>query len=68
MIQGQDFTVSYTLTVDADSFILSVAIAASDKMLVVFIYASNVFQNNVISDPNKRVYITLPTIYFEWFR
>ena len=31
MIQGQDFTVSYAPTVDADSFILSIALVASDK-------------------------------------
>ena len=53
---------------DTDSFRLTIVIAASDKMIVVFIAASNAFQTNVISEPNKRVYITLPTIYFDWFR
>ena len=53
---------------DTDSFRLTIAIAASDKMIVVFIAASNAFQTNVMSDPNKRVYITLPTIYFDCFR
>ena len=68
MIQGQDFTVSYAPTVVADSFRLSIALAASDNMIIVFIDASNAFQTNVISDPNKRIYITLPTMYLEWFR
>ena len=36
-------------------------------MILVFIDASNSFQTNVISDPNKRVYITLPTMYLDWF-
>ena len=54
MIQGQDFTVSYALTVDADSFRLSITIAALDKMIVVFIDASNAFQTHAILDPNKR--------------
>ena len=37
-------------------------------MIIVFIDASNVFQTNVILDPKKRIYITLPTMYLEWFR
>ena len=68
MIQGQDFKVSYAPTVDADSFRLSIALAVSDEMIIVFIDASNAFQTNVISDPNKRIYITLPTMYLEWFQ
>ena len=66
MIQEQDFTVSYAPTVDEESFRLSIAITASDERIVVFIGASNAFQTNVISDPNKRVYITLPTMYLEY--
>ena len=67
IIQGQDFTVSYALTVDANSFRLAIAIAASDEMILVFIDASNAYQTNVISDPNKRVCITLTTVYLDWF-
>ena len=65
MVQGQDFTVSYAPAVDADSFRLAISIVASDEIILVFIDASNAFQTNVISDPNKRVYITLPTMYLE---
>ena len=65
MIQGVDFTSSYSPTVDADSFRLSMNIAASEKMIIVFIDASNASQTNVISDPRKRVYVTLPTMYLE---
>ena len=36
-------------------------------MIVVFIDASNAFQTDIISDP-KQVYVTLPTMYPEWFR
>ena len=68
MVQGQDFTVSYAPTVDADSFRLSLNISASDDMVVVFIDASNDFQTDVISDPNKRIYVTLHTMNMEWFR
>ena len=67
MIQGQDYTVSYAPTVDVDSFRLTSIISASDDIVVVFIDTSNVFQTNVISDPNKRVYIILSTIHFDWF-
>ena len=35
MIQGVDFTSSYSPTVDADSFRLSVNVAASQKMIIV---------------------------------
>ena len=63
MIQGIDFIESYAPTVDTDSFILSLNIAASDDITVAFIDASNEFQTNVISDPNKRVYITPPNMY-----
>ena len=66
--QGQNFTVLYALTVDAGSFRLTIAILASDEMILVFIDASNAIQKNVISDPNKRVYIILPTMYLDWFR
>ena len=68
MVQGLDFSVSYAPTVDAYLFRLSLNIAVSDGMIMVFINTSNAFQTNVISDPKKRVYTTLPTIYLEWFR
>ena len=68
MRQGQDFAVSYAPTVDVDSFRLLIAIAASDEMIVVVIDASNAFQTNIISDPNKRIFIALPIMHIEWFR
>ena len=45
-----------------------IAITAGDKMIIVFIDASNAFQTNVISDPRRRVYVSLPTMYLEWFK
>lgn len=68
MIQGLYFTVSYDPTVDTDVFRLSLNIAASGKIIVVFINASNAFQINATSDPIKRVCITLPVMDLEWFR
>ena len=68
MVQGVYYIISYVSTVNADSFRLSLNIAASDNMIVVFINTSSAFQTNVISDPKKRVYITLPTMYLEGFR
>ena len=68
MIQGQDFAVSYAPTVDVYLFRLLIAIVASDEMIAVVIDASNAFQTNIISDPNKRIYITLPTMHIEWIR
>ena len=54
MVQGLDYKVSYAPTVDTNSFRLSLNIAASDDMMVVFINASNTFQTNLISDSKKR--------------
>ena len=68
MVQGKDYFISYAPTVDSDSFRLMIAIAAGDKMIIVFIDASNAFQTNVISDPNERVFLSLPTMYLDWFR
>ena len=68
MVQGRDYTTSYAPIVDADSFRLSLNIAASDEMIVVFVDASNTFQTHLILDPKKRLYITLPKMRLEWFR
>ena len=68
MIHGLDFIVSYAPTCDVDLFKLSLNIAASDGMIAVYIDASNAYQTNFISDPKKQVYITIPTMYLEWFR
>ena len=37
-------------------------------MIITFIDASNAFQTNVIEDPQKRVYVSLPMRYLEWFQ
>jgi len=67
-VQGLYYSTSYAPTVDTCSFRLILNIAASDGMTMVFIDASNTFQTNVISDPKKIIYITLATMYLEWFR
>ena len=36
-------------------------------MLVFFIDASNTFQTNVITNPSKRHYVGLPSLYLQWF-
>lgn len=61
IMQGLDFVVSYTLTVDTSPFRLSICIAASDEIIVVFIDKSKTFQTNSISDPKKRAYIMIST-------
>ena len=55
MVHGLDYTTSYAPTIDAYLFILSLNIAASDEMIVVFVDVSNEFQTNLISDSKKRV-------------
>ena len=36
-------------------------------MKLILTYASNVFQNTAILDPKKSEYVTLPTLYLDWF-
>ena len=65
MIWGLYVILSYEPTCDADSFRLSLNIVLWDGLIVVCIDASNEFQTNVISDPKKRGYITIPAMYLE---
>ena len=53
MVQGVDFSISYTPTVNSDSLRLIIIIAASKGKNIIFIDASNTFQKKIISDPNK---------------
>ena len=45
-----------------------IAIAASDNLTLVLFDVSNSFQTNVVSDPKRRVYVSIPTSYLEWFK
>ena len=47
---------------------LIIEIASSEGISIIFINASNVFQTNIISNPKKRVYVSLLNLYLEWFR
>ena len=62
MAQWVDFSISYAPMVASDLLRLIITIASSEGMSIIFIDASNTFQKNVISDPKKRVYISLPTL------
>ena len=68
MEEGIHYEDSYSPTCQGFSFRLSVNVAAIQNMILFFIDASNAFQTNVISDPHKRHYVGLPTLYMEWYR
>ena len=65
-LEGIDFEVSFALAADTDSLRLMISIPISEGMIFVFIDASNVFQTIIISNPSKRNYIILLTMYMEW--
>ena len=43
-------------------------VAVAHNMTLHFVDASNAFQTNVISDPSKRHYVGLPTLYLAWYK
>ena len=67
-LEGIDFEVSFAPVADADSLRFMITIATSEGMIFIFIDASNAFQTNIISDPKKRHYISIPTMYMEWIK
>ena len=67
-LEGIDFEVSFAPVADADSLRFMIALATSEGMIFIFIDASNAFQTNIISNPAKRHYISIPTMYMEWIK
>ena len=63
MAREVKFNVSYTPTVDWDSFRIIIVIAESLGMILIFIGVSNAFQTNFISDLRKIVYVSLTNLY-----
>lgn len=63
-----DFTESYSPVGFIDSIHLILALSASLCYTLHVLDISNAFQNGVIFDPEKRVYLFLPPFYLDWFR
>ena len=67
MTEGVDFKKLYLSTTGSDLFRMTIELSALEKMILYFIGAANAFQTNMISDHNKRHYVSLPSLYKEWF-
>ena len=68
MVERIDFANIYDPTTDTDSLRLVIALAAQDYLDLIFFDVSNTFQTNVISDPAKRHYLSIPPLYQKWFK
>ena len=66
-VKGVDYFSSYAAISTADSIRISIAFAASRKMLIFGVDIGNCFQSN-LQEVEKRVYIKVPPLYLEWFR
>ena len=67
MILGKHYDESYSPSCSSFSFRFTINIIVWFRMLVFFIDASNAFQTNVITNPSKRHYLGLPSLYLQWF-
>lgn len=63
MVERIDFANLYAPIANKDSLRLVIALAAQDCLDLIFFDVSNTFQNNVISDPTKRHYLSIPPLY-----
>jgi len=67
IIEGVHFDESYSPICTGPSFHMTICFMAHYGMVITFIDAGNACQTNVISDPSKRHYVGLSSIYMEWF-
>ena len=68
MAEGIDLVNSYTPTADADSLRLVIALVVTYCLDLTLYDVSNDFQTNIISDPAKRHYLSIPPLYQKWFK
>ena len=63
MLEGVDFTVSYSPVAGISSFRIIVTIAYEEILILFILDISNAFQNIIITNPAERVYLILPYLY-----
>lgn len=68
MLEGIDFTCSYSPTAEYISILIMLAYAWNLGWLVYAIDMSNAYQTVCKPDPSQRHYLSIPEIYMEWFR
>ena len=68
MVEGLDYDLSFAPVIDGPHLYFMIAIATAEDMIFYFVDISNAFQTNVMEDPDKRHFISLPPLYLQWFR
>ena len=63
MTEGIDIDNSYTPTANADALRIVISWADPHILWIYFYDVSNAFQTNVIEDPSKRHYLSLPPLF-----
>ena len=65
MIKGVYFTVSYEPVAGILSLCIIIAISYIEGLIIFVLDISNAFQNEILTNPKERVYISLLHIYME---
>ena len=65
MIKGVYFTVSYEPVAGILSLCIIIAISYIEGLIIFVLDISNAFQNEILTNPKERVYISLQHIYME---
>ena len=68
MIEGVDFTVSYSPVAGIPSLYIFIAIEYVEVLNIFVLDISNDFQNNSLTNTAERVYLSLPFIYLDWYK
>ena len=67
MIEGVDFTVYYAPAAVILSLHITTAIASAEDLIIFVLDIYNAFQNTILPNPEKIVYLSLPYIYLNWY-
>ena len=68
MLEGVDFTVSYTPVAVTISIHNLIVIASAESLTIFVLDISKSFKSNILPSPKERVYLSLPHIYLKLFQ
>ena len=66
MIEGVDFTVSYSPVAGIRSLRIIIGIASSEGLIIFVLDIFNAFQNTILTNLKERVYLCSPYLYMYW--
>ena len=61
IIEGADFIVSYAPVSGVISLCIIISIASKERLIISILDIYNAFQNNILPNPEERVYLSLPS-------